>query len=101
MKKTLYSKQYEARRGGSYRISSDHRRTVAFAIPPFLILMLVAIGCFGALGFFPDNALWLVSGFVLCIAAAIGWMFFALHYGKRYFENDTPEDAARSTDKGK
>ncbi len=74
----------------SYSVSSDNPRTVALVGVGFLPLLITAIICFIAIFFLPDHALMLMAGFALCIIAAIGWLFFAIHYGKRHFERVPP-----------
>ncbi|WP_298858624.1 hypothetical protein [uncultured Sulfitobacter sp.] len=95
----------DLRKEKSYRISSSHPRTLTLAVPGFLFFMGLAIASFSALPFYPDHQLLLVAGFILGIPAAIGWMFFALIYGKRQYEKNAPltvaEQRADGMTKGK
>ena len=98
--KSVFEKRYPIGKKVEYRISSNHPRTIALAAPGFLILMGIGIGCFAAIAFYPGQELHFIAGFILSIAAAIGWMFFALHYGKRHFEQDAPPSGKTDGDSG-
>ncbi|MCX7566532.1 hypothetical protein OS189_09290 [Sulfitobacter sp. F26169L] len=97
MNKALFEKRYDAGTAAEYRIRSSNPRTLRLAIPGFVFFMLLAVGCFSAMAILQRHEIWFAAGFAIGIASAIGWMFFALTYGKRHFEQDaTPRAKARS-----